>query len=49
MGDPVYRCVSGAILEFSNSLKMYLTHNKRENKANVESDFLSLLMMQIVY
>ena len=30
----------GAILEFYNSVTMYLTHNKRKNKVNVDLEFL---------
>ena len=33
----------GAILEFYNSMTMYLTHNIRKNKVNVNLEFLFLL------
>ena len=33
----------GAILEFYNSVTMYLTHNIRKNKVNVDLEFFFLL------
>ena len=38
-----YRVLPGAILEFYNSVTMYLTHNIRKNKVNVDLEFLFLL------
>ena len=40
-----YRMLPGAILEFyySNSVTMYLTHNIRKNKVNIDLEFLFLL------
>ena len=40
-----YRMLLGAILEFYNSVIMYLglTHNIRKNKVNVDLEFLFLL------
>ena len=38
-----YRMLPGAILEFYNSVTMYLTHNIRKNKVNVDLEFLFLL------
>ena len=38
-----HRMLPGAILEFYNSVTMYLTHNIRKNKVNVDLKFLFLL------
>ena len=38
-----YRMLPGAILEFYNSVTMYLTHNIRKNKVNVDLEFFFLL------
>ena len=38
-----YRMLPGAILEFYNSVTMYLTHNIRKNKVNIDLEFLFLL------
>ena len=45
-----YRMLPGAILEFYNSVTMYLTHNIRKNKVNVdlEFSFYCMLIMEIV-
>ena len=42
MHEP-YRMLPGAILEFYNSVTMYLTHNIRKNKVNVDLEFSFLL------
>ena len=40
---PLLDVAGGAILEFYNSVTMYLTHNISENKVNVYLEFLFLL------
>ena len=35
-----YRMLPGAILEFYKSVTMYLTHNIRKNKVNIDIEFL---------
>ena len=38
-----YWMLPGTILEFFNSMTMYLTHNIRKNKVNIDLEFLFLL------
>ena len=40
---PLLDVAGGTILEFYNSVTMYLTHNIRKNKVNVDLEFLFLL------
>ena len=40
---PLLDVAGGAILEFYNSVTMYLTHNIPKNKVNVDLAFLFLL------
>ena len=42
-----YRMLPGAILEFYNSLTMYLTHNIRKNKLNMDLEFLFLFLLHV--